>query len=114
MAMPSPQNAWRGRRDRSRPSRRSAPDSIGCRPAIALMSVVLPAPFGPTTHASSPAPMRSDTSEIAGAAPYETWMRSTSSMGLPQVGGDHVRLPHHRARVALGDDAAVAEHDDAE
>jgi hypothetical protein len=42
---------------------------MGCSPAIALMSVVFPAPFGPTTHAISPAPTLIDTSEIAGAAP---------------------------------------------
>src|SRR6266581_2724782 len=40
-------------------------------------------------------------------------MRSTSNTGLPEVGGDHVRLAHHRARIALGDDAAVTQHDDA-
>src|SRR6267143_1047029 len=31
-------------------------------------------------------------------------MRSTSSMGLPQVGGDHVRLSHHRADDVLDED----------
>src|SRR5436305_2388783 len=84
-----------------------------CRPAIALISVLLPAPFGPTTHTSSRAPMASDTSMIAGAAPYETRMRSTSSMRFAQVRLHHLRPAHHLRRPAFGDHPPVAQHDDA-
>ena len=51
------------------PSIVNVPALAGCSPAIALMSVVLPAPLGPTTHASSPARSASDTPHNAGAAP---------------------------------------------
>jgi len=53
----------------SRPSTSSRPDATACSPAIALMSVDFPAPFGPTTTTSSPASMRRFTSATAAAAP---------------------------------------------
>src|SRR5437763_14176174 len=84
-----------------------------CRPASALMSVVLPAPFGPTTQTSSRSPMASDTSTMAAAAPYETRMRSTSSMRFTQIRLHDRRPAHHFGRTALGDHAAVAQHHDA-
>ena len=69
MAMPWSQNRLRASRVRSRPCMASDPPSRRLSPAIALISVVLPAPFGPTTHTSSPASMRSEMSQSAGAAP---------------------------------------------
>jgi len=46
-----------------------SPATGRCRPAIALTSVLLPAPFGPTIQTSSPARMSRETSNSAGAAP---------------------------------------------
>jgi len=45
------------------------PALMRCSPATALMSVLLPALFGPTMHSSSPLPMDSDTSHSAVACP---------------------------------------------
>ena len=59
---------WAGSVARSTPSNASVPDVTGSRPAIALISVVLPAPFGPTTHTSSPAATESET-PVERAAP---------------------------------------------
>jgi hypothetical protein len=67
--MPAAQKRCGASDARSRPSIAIRPDRIGCRPASALISVVLPAPFGPTTHTSSPAAIDSDTFHSAGAAP---------------------------------------------
>src|SRR4029453_11992836 len=73
-------------------------------------SVVLPAPFGPTTVTSSRAPTTSDTSQTATASPGATSRRSTSSIGLPAAGADHVRITHDLTREAFGDDATAAQH----
>ena len=45
------------------------PERARCNPAIALISVVLPAPLGPSTQANSAAPRSSETPHSAGAAP---------------------------------------------
>src|SRR3954453_3943287 len=82
-------------------------------PAISLISVLLPAPFGPTTHTSSRAPIASDTSMIAGAAPDETRVRSTSSLRFAQVRPPPPRPAHPLRRPAFGDHPPVAQHDDA-
>src|SRR6267142_7004525 len=89
-----------------------APVPMRCRPAIVLINVVLPAPFGPTTHTVSPSPTASETSISAGAAPYETRMRSSSSMRFAQIRLDHGRPAHHLGGTALGDHAPVAQHHD--
>jgi hypothetical protein len=69
MAMPSRQNRWAGTCVKSRPKSFSPPVLIRFNPAIALMSVLLPAPLGPTMHTNSPASTRIVTSHKAGAAP---------------------------------------------
>src|SRR5438093_3013992 len=112
-AMPWRQSAWAGTDARSLPSSRMIPALIGRRPAIALMSVVLPAPFGPTTATRSRGRTLSDTSQTATASPWATSRRSTSSIGLPEVGPDDVRVPHDLARESFGDDPPAAEHCDA-
>src|SRR5215831_966659 len=112
-AIPWPQSSWAGTEARSRPSRRTRPPRIGKRPAIASMSVVLPAPFGPTTVTSSRAPTTSETSQTATASPWATSRRSTSSIGLAEIRADHVRIAHHLPRKALGDDPAAAQDDHA-
>src|SRR5919198_945681 len=79
---------------------------------MALTSVVLPAPLGPTTQTSSRSPTRSDTSESAGAAPYATRKRSTLSMRGSEIYGRNFGPLHDVVRRALGDDPAVVEHHD--
>src|SRR3990167_7102718 len=96
----------------STPSRRRRPRRIGSRRAIALISVVLPAPLGPTTATSSPPPTASETPHRAGASPYPTCRPSASSIGLPEIGGHDLRLPDDVARPALGDQLAVVQHHD--
>ena len=50
-----------GSRSIASPPRRIVPDRIGCTPEIARSSVVLPAPFDPTSATISPASTLSDT-----------------------------------------------------
>ena len=68
-AIPAPQKRCGASGRRSQPSIDNASAVAGCSPASALISVVLPAPLGPTTQTSSPAPIVSDTPHSAGAAP---------------------------------------------
>jgi len=53
-ASPSRMRRCAGMRVMSRPSKRTAPSTIVVKPAIALMSVDLPAPLGPSTATISP------------------------------------------------------------
>src|SRR5215468_4099669 len=82
-------------------------------PAMTLMSVVLPAPFGPTIETSSPGPMVSETPHSAVAVPYLATAPSSASMGFSQKRRDDLRLLHHFRRHAFRDHRAVIEHDDA-
>ncbi len=50
--------------------------STGCRsPAISRISVVFPAPFGPTSAALTPSPIRNDTSLSSGRPSGSTYVR---------------------------------------
>src|SRR5882724_12274691 len=111
--MPWRHSSCAGTGARLRPSRRTVPCRIGKRPAIALIRVVLPAPFGPTTATSSRGRMLSDTSQTATASPWATSRRSTSSIALAEVGPDDVRVPHDLTRQSFGDDLPPAQHHDA-
>src|SRR5881296_415171 len=111
-AMPRRQSAWAGTDARSLPSSLMVAALIGRRPAIALMSVVLPAPFGPTTVTRSRDWTLSDTSQTATASPWATSRCSISSISLAQIGADDVRVAHHLPWESLGDDLPVAQHDD--
>src|SRR3990167_5163266 len=112
IATPPWHTSWGVARVTSTPSRRSRPRRIGRRRAMALISVVLPAPLGPTTATSSPSPTVSETSHRAGASPYPTCRPSASSIGFPEIGGHDLRLPDDVARPALGDQLAVVQHHD--
>ena len=99
----------------SRPSNTIVPARARSMPAMALISVVLPAPFGPTTHSSSPAPHARATRPTApaprrrrpaGRAP-QAWA------GRPEVGGHHLGPLHHVGGRAFGEQLAVVEDDDA-
>ena len=69
MAMPASQKRCGASVVRSRPSSRILPARVRSMPETALIRVVLPAPFGPTTQSSSPAPSLSETPQSAGAGP---------------------------------------------
>src|SRR2546422_9610250 len=109
-AMPWRQSAWAGTDARSLPSSRMVPALIGRRPAIALMSVVLPAPFGPTTVTRSRGRTLSDTSQTATASPWATSRCSTSSIGLSEIRPHDLRVAHDLARKSFGNDLPVAQH----
>ena len=51
-------------------------------PVIASMHVVLPAPFGPISPTSAPAPTSNDTSDTARTAPNRTDSESTRSTDI--------------------------------
>src|SRR6266545_4333143 len=112
-AMPWRQSSCAGTDARSAPSRRTVPERIGWRPAIALMSVVFPAPFGPTTVTRSRGRTLSDTSQTATASPCATSRCSTSSIGLAQIGPDDLRVSHDLARESFGDHLSVVQQHDA-
>src|SRR5947209_7262349 len=81
---------------------------------IAMIVDVLPAPFGPSSARIERSGTAKVTSEAARTAPYPQLRCSTFSMGLDaltEIGGTHVRLPHHVARQAVADHAAVRQHD---
>src|SRR2546423_5718891 len=80
---------------------------------MTLMSVVLPAPLGPTTQVSSPAPIVSEISDSAVAVPYFATMASSTSMSLPEKSRYDVRLFHHFRGRTFGDHRAVIEDDHA-
>src|SRR6516162_807521 len=114
MAMPISHTRWAGRRRKSTPSNTSLPSRGRTSPATVFMSVVLPAPLGPTMHAMSPAATESETPHSACAAPYATSRWATSSIGTgSEISGHDLRTRHDLVRRALRKHAAVIEHDDA-
>src|SRR5437870_1825113 len=111
MAIPRSQKQCDGNCDKSSPSNANAPATMRLSPATTLISVVLPAPLGPTTQTSSPARIVNDTSHSAVAAPYFASIASIRSMLLSQECRDDVRLLHHIRGFPFGDDCAVVEND---
>src|SRR5262245_60438282 len=89
----------------SPPSNRIVPASDASRPDIWLISVVLPAPFGPMTACSSPCMTSSVTSSVTTSAP--NFFRSPSRRS---IGSTTAEPPRH-----LGpqpDQPAAGEQDD--
>src|SRR5436189_2653071 len=113
MAIPWAQKRCDGSRDTSLPSKTNRPATMRFRPASTLMSVVLPAPFGPTTQTSSPARMVNEMSHNAVAAPYFTIAVLSSSMLRAEKCRHDMGLFHDFGRLAFGYDDAVIEHDHA-
>src|SRR6267378_86614 len=78
-------------------------------------SVVLPAPFRPTSVTISPSPTCSDTSRSAWASPYRAERPSSSSaalgMRLPQIRGDDSGILADGGVRPLSDHAALLQHD---
>src|SRR2546427_10286871 len=98
----------------SRPLSRIDPVDCRRRPITHRSSVVLPAPFRPTSVTSSPSPTCSETSRSAWASPYRAERPSTSSAGLgmslPQVCGDDGGVLADGGVSALRDHAALLQH----
>src|SRR5207245_10188582 len=111
--MPILRTASSATADSACPASPAVPDLLGTSPARASMSVVLPAPLGPTTVTSSRSPTRSDTSQTATASPCATSSRSISSIGLSQIRADDVGIAHDLPWKTLGDDLAAVQDDDA-
>ena len=89
------------RRSKSRPSNEMRPLPGTTVPEMALNSVVLPAPLGPTMATNCPSLTCNDTSVSACDPPYETVSDSTCSNGVhpfaAEIGFDDRRGPRHLA-----------------
>src|SRR5439155_20545505 len=100
----------------SRPFRRIDPVFCRWRPMTHRSSVVLPAPFRPTSVTSSPSPTCSDTWRSAWASPYRAERPSISSAGLAmrlaQVPGDDRGILAYDVVTALGDHPSLLQHAD--
>src|SRR5438309_1684743 len=72
--------------------------------------VVFPAPFEPSSVTISFSLTPSERPNRTCTSPYPASMPRTSSMLLPQVGGDHFRVLHHFLRRPRGDQLSRVEH----
>src|SRR5262245_27504795 len=104
------------------PAKAISPDFGEISPEMTRMSVVFPAPFGPTTATASPASTRSDTSHNAVNCPYPavtavSWSTRTALGGsreddlLAEVRLDDAWVVGDVERSAVGDLLPVVEHD---
>src|SRR5262245_7703431 len=103
--MPSRARAWAGRAVMSWPAKTIRPPSGARRPEIWLISVVLPAPFGPITACSSPGMTSKLTSLVTMRPPK--FLRKFSRR---RTGSGMAPAPHELGREA--DQAAAREQDD--
>ena len=88
--MPSPKRmASMGLANRtSRPSTAIVPESGACNPYSSFMSVLLPAPFSPTTAWTSPANRSMETRSLARMLPPQTRLTwRTDTTGVDMSGG---------------------------
>src|SRR3989442_5446574 len=83
-------------------------------PAMVIISVVLPAPFGPSTQVMEPSRTSSDTPFRASIFPYAVTRSTTLSISRSaQIRFLDCRIALHLRRSALGDFLAEVEHRDA-
>src|SRR5437667_263512 len=83
-------------------------------PAMVSMSVVLPAPFGPSTQVMEPSRTSSDTPFRASIFPYAVTRSTTLSISRSaQISFLDCRIVLHLRRSALGDLLPEVEHRDA-
>src|SRR3984885_7812699 len=105
-AMPIAARRWGGEPVMSLPSNNTVPRSGLSTPVMRLKRVVLPAPFGPTTDTTSPAPTENDTSLTAYKPPKRRVSRLISSTALDRdvsaAAGDLDRDHVGRVVVAVG------------
>src|SRR5438046_3904310 len=80
----------------SSPAKRIEPASGRMLPASWLMSVVLPAPFGPMMACVSPSSIFSDTPSVARSAPKLFTSAVTSSIGFIENAGETAAEEDHR------------------
>src|SRR5882672_3962092 len=102
--MPSRQRRWGGSRVMSLPPNDTRPASARRSPLIRLNSVVLPAPFGPSTPSVSPAATDSEMLSATLSAPklLQTPSRARMDMTLERPGPTW--LSGHRLELASGRD----------
>src|SRR3984893_15278442 len=102
---------------RSRSSKRMRPPLGRTVPEIALHSVVLPAPLGPTMDPNWPAGTAAEIPQSAVKPPYVTERDSTASTHrrpfLAEVGLDDALVVDDLARLADCQDGAMVEHNEA-
>src|SRR5579885_3098547 len=127
MPMPASRASRAERKRRSCPSSLRLPRSAGCTPAMIFISVLLPAPFSPTSPWISPRASVKSTPRNASTPPkdLEIWPRSGTGGGEaapPPASGlgcsrattpasDQVVAlhPQHARRVGLGDHRPVGD-----
>src|SRR5262245_58661760 len=121
-ARPSFTRSGGSRLPSGRPSKRISPARGATRPAMALRSVVLPAPFAPTSATISPGRTSSEAPWRARSpAPYATSSPRTSASGVPgrsvaaparlsEAGSDDLRVPRDLLTRATVDLLPVLQH----
>src|SRR2546422_1558917 len=102
-----------------RPSNTMRPRVGESRPDTARSVEVLPAPLAPIRQTNSPGCTTRSRPRRAATGPYAAWRSSRLSNGVrsgtitggPQIGADDVRVRLDGGGRALGDHAAVVQHD---
>src|SRR5688572_29031341 len=112
--MPS-SRSWRGARlVTSRPSKKTRPARAGSSPNTVLNTVDLPAPFGPMMVVIAPRAARRLVPLRTVRPPYPATTSSSARMSgansVSKVRLDDRRVGAHLVGRALGDDAALGEH----
>src|SRR3954447_22019720 len=107
--------ASRGRAPRmSWPAKRTSPAVTGSRPETARSSVVLPAPFGPSSTTISPAPTERSTPCSTWILPYPASRPATARSGsAAEIGTHHLAMGTDLGRRPGGELAPEIEHGDA-
>src|SRR6185436_3669935 len=110
--MPSSSSLRGARLVTSRPSNSTRPARAGSSPNTVLNTVDLPAPLGPMMVVIAPRSARRLVPFSTVRPPYPATTSSSSRMLSTEVGLDDLRIGAHFLRRALGDDAALGEHQD--
>src|SRR5207245_10412865 len=92
------------------PNRRIAPLRGGRKPMIALMQVVLPAPFLPSSARTLPAPTSNETPCRTWLSPYSASTRSSARASVPKVDLPRLRVGDDLGAGALDNHPAVLQH----
>src|SRR5260221_1186860 len=113
-AMPRFSTWSAGRPPIAAPRNMIASRGAGISPAIALRSVLLPAPLAPITASTSPGPTSSATSMSAWKSPDQALRSRTTRIGSgirldPEIDFAHRAAGNHRTRLALAYLAAEIE-----
>src|ERR1700759_5677334 len=114
MAMPAARASRAERKRVSRPSSRKRPENSGCTPAMIFISVLLPAPFPPTSPWISPGRSAKSTPRSASTPPKVLPIPCSSRRGeapCGMAGSDQAVVLHplHARCIRLGNDGAVGD-----